>query len=121
VAIAVLIVCAIFGAILVGLSVLANARFQHEKILPLQWMISRSQPLSQTVVRTAPRVFVLGFIPSLAICVLVLIAVGAFTLTPRPGQEGMLLPSVLFIGSVFVAAHVLHLWLIERTLRRDRN
>jgi len=120
-AVIVVIVCAIFGILMVGLSVWANARFQHEETLPLQWLISRSQPLSKTVIRSGPRVFVLSFVPGLAICTLVLIAIGASTLTPRPGQEGMLLPSVLFIGGVFVAVYVLHLWLIEQTLRQGRG
>jgi hypothetical protein len=119
VTVAVLILSAIFGLIMVGLSIWANARFRQEPRLPMQWMISKSQPLSQTVIRSAPRVFVLSFTPFLAICVLSLVAVGAMTLTPRPGEEGMLLPSVLLIGSVFVAAHVFHLWLIERTLNRN--
>ena len=113
------IVCSIFGILMVWLSVRANARFQHEETLPLQWLISRSQPLSKTVIRSGPRVFVLGFVPGLAICTLVLIAIGASTLTPRPGQGGILLPSVLFIGGIFVAVYVLHLWLIEQTLQQD--
>lgn len=120
-AVIVVIACAIFGILMVGLSVRANARFQHEETLPLQWLISRSQPLSKTVIRSGPRVFVLSLVPGLAICTLVLIAIGASTLTPRPGQEGMLLPFVLFIGGVFVAVYVLHLWLIEQTLRQNRG
>jgi hypothetical protein len=111
------IACAIFGLMLMALSIRANARFRHEKILPLQWMISRSRPLSQTIVRSAPRLFVLSLTPVLGICVLALVGIGALTLTPRPGQEGLLLPALLFIGSLFVAAHAFHLWLIERTLR----
>ncbi|MBB4857746.1 hypothetical protein HNO88_001057 [Novosphingobium chloroacetimidivorans] len=85
----------------------------------MQWMIARSMPLSQTVTRSAPRVFALAFIPSLASFVLVLLAAAAMTLTPRPGQEGMLLPSALFLGGAFVAVHILYLWLVERTIRRN--
>jgi uncharacterized membrane protein len=66
-----------------------------------------------------PRIFALSLIPALAIGVLVLITIGAMTLTPRPGQEGVLLPAVIFIGCVFVAVHVLHLWLIKKTLHRN--
>lgn len=121
VTVAVVIIFAIFGLIMVGLSIRANTRFRHEPRLPMQWMISKSQPLSQTMIRSAPRVFVLSFTPFLAICVLSLIAVGAMTTTPRRGDEGVLLPSVLLIGGVFVAAHIFHLWLIERTLHRSGN
>jgi hypothetical protein len=41
--------------------------------------------------------------------------------TPRPGQEGVLLPAVMFIGTAFVAAHALQLWLIEKTLNRSSS
>jgi hypothetical protein len=116
VAVAVTIICVAFGLMLAGLSIRANARFRHEQTLPMQWLISKSSPLSQTVIRSAPRRFALSLTPVLGACVLVLMCVGAATLTPRPGQEGLLLPSVLFIGSTFVAVHVLHLWMIEKTL-----
>ncbi len=66
-----------------------------------------------------PPRFALSFTPFLATCVLGLFNIGAMTLTARPGQEGMLIPSLIFIGSGFVAAHVFHLWLIEKTLRRN--
>lgn len=118
-ALIVVVFCAIFGMFMVGLPVRANARFQSEETLPFQWLISRSHPLSKTVIRSGPRIFVLCFVPGFAICTMVLIAIGASALTPRPGQEGMLLPSVFFIGGVFVAVYVLHLWLIEQTLRQD--
>ena len=85
----------------------------------MQWMVSKSVPLSRTVTRSAPRVYALAFIPSLATFVLILLSVGSMTLTPRPGQESMLLPSTLFIGGVFVAGHILYLWLVERTIRSD--
>src|SRR3546814_13146988 len=85
---------------MIVLSVRANTRFRKEQKLPMQWMISRSQPLSSTVIRSAPRVIALGFVPFLGITVLSLFAIGATTLTPRPGQEGMLLPSLIFIGSI---------------------
>ncbi|VWX54813.1 hypothetical protein NOVOSPHI9U_70159 [Novosphingobium sp. 9U] len=82
----------------------------------MQWMMMRSAPLSKIVTRSAPRVFALAFIPSIAICVLVLVSVGAMTLTPKAGEEGMLLPSALMLGGVFVAAQIFYLWLVERTL-----
>lgn len=119
--VAVVIISAVFALILAGLSIRANARFRKEQRLPMQWMISRSAPLSETVIKSAPRVFALAFIPSLGICALVLLSVGAMTLTPRPGQEGLLLPSALMLGGLFVAAHVFYLWLVDRTLGGNGN
>jgi uncharacterized protein YggT (Ycf19 family) len=115
----VLIISAIFALVMIGLSIRANARYRQERKLPMQWMISRSEPLSKTVTWSAPRALALSFTPVLAICVLGLFNIGAMTLTPRPGQEGMLIPSLIFIGSGLVAAHIFHLWLIEKTLRRN--
>ena len=116
---AVLIVSAIFALVMIGLSIRANARFRQERKLPMQWRLSRSEPLSNLVNWSAPRVLALSFTPFLAICVLGLFNVTAMTLTPRPGQEGMLLPSLIVIGGAFVAAHVFHLWLIGRSLGRS--
>lgn len=120
-AVPVVIVCASFGMLMVGLSVWANARFQNEEALPLQSLISRSQPLAQTIIRSGPRAFVLSFVPGIAICTLVLVAIGASMLTPRPRQEGMPLSSMHFICGIFVAVYVLHLWLIEQSLRQNRG
>lgn len=116
---AVLIVAIIFGSAMIGLSMRANARFRHEKRLPMQWMISRSEPLSKTVIWSAPRVVALSFTPFLTICMLVLFTIGAMTLTPRPGQEWMVIPVLIFIGGGFVAAHAFHIWMIGKTLNRS--
>jgi len=115
---AVLIMSTLFALVMVGLSIRANARFRQEKRLPMQWMLSRSKPLSETVNWSAPRFLTLSFTPALAIGVLGLFNVGAMTLTPRPGQEWMLMPILIFIGSVFVAAHAFHIWMIGKTLNR---
>src|SRR3546814_18986574 len=72
---------------MIVLSVRANTRFRKEQKLPMQWMISRSQPLSSTVIRSAPRVLALGFVPFLGITVLSLFAIGATTLTQRERQR----------------------------------
>ncbi|TWC97600.1 MULTISPECIES: hypothetical protein [unclassified Sphingobium] len=116
---AVLIVSVIFALVMVGLSIRANARFRQETALPMQWRLSRSKPLARSVNWSAPRVLALSFTPLLAVCALGLFNVAAMTLTPRSGQEWMVIPILIFIGSVFVAAHVLHLWLIEKTLGRN--
>lgn len=57
-------VAVLFGAILIGLSFWANARFRGEERLPMQWS------LSGTVNWSAPRLVALGFGPVLAICFL---------------------------------------------------
>ena len=115
---AVLIVSAIFVLMMIGLSIRANARFRQEKTLPMQWWLSRSEPLSRSVNWSAPRVVALSFTTCLAIGVLALFNIAAVTLTPRPGQEWMAIPILIFMGSMFVAAHIFHLWLIEKTLSR---
>lgn len=111
------IFAAAIGLTMIVLSVRANSRFRQEEKLPMQWMLSRSRPLSSTVIWSAPRAFALSLVPALAILVLSLFAIGSFTLTPRPGQEGMMIPSLIFIGGIFLAVQILHLWLIAKTLR----
>jgi hypothetical protein len=117
--VAVLIVSTIFALAMIGLSIWADAHFRESERLPMQWRLSRSEPLSKLINWSAPRILALSFTPFLAICVLGLICVGAMTLTPRPGQEWMLLPALMFIGTTFVAAHALHIWLIDKTLKHD--
>src|SRR3546814_711103 len=116
----VIILAAAIGLTMIVLSVRANSRFRQEQKLPMQWMLSRSRPLSSTVIWSAPRIFALSLIPALAILVLVLFAIGSFTLTPRPGQEGMMIPSLIFIGGIFLAVQILHFRLFSKTLR-DRK
>lgn len=115
---AVLIVAIIFGSALIGLSMRANTRYRHEKRLPMQWSLSRSKPPSETIIWSAPRLLALSFTPFLAVCTLVLFSMGAMALTPRPGQEWLMIPALSFIGGVFVAAHAFHIWMIEKTLKR---
>lgn len=77
----------------------------------MQWSISGS------VNWTAPRIIALGFTPALAIGVLIFFVVGSMTMQPRPGQEEAV-TTLLGLGGCFIGAHVFHLWLIGRTLRR---
>lgn len=109
------IIAAAIASIMVGLSVRANSRFRGEERLPMQWSISGS------VNWTAPRVIALSFTPALAIGVLIFFVIGSMTMQPRPGQEGFVVPTLLGLGGCFIAAHAFHLWLIGRTLRRDRR
>ena len=66
----------------------------------------------------APRVGTLGFIPVLGAGLLGLVAFFALNVPPRAGQEGAVLPAMLLIGAAFIGVQLLHLRLIERTLRR---
>jgi hypothetical protein len=47
--------------------------------------------------------------------------VGLMTMQPRPGQEGEVVSTLVGLGGCFIAVHLLHLWLISRTLRRNRG
>ena len=113
---AVIILAAAFGLVMIALFVRANLRFRQERRLPMQWMLSRSRPLADTVIWSAPRIVALGLMPLLGIVVLTLFAIGAMTLTPRPGQEAMVIPSLLFMGGILVTVQILHPWLIGKTL-----
>ncbi|MEG8223991.1 hypothetical protein OSJ57_25880 [Sphingomonas sp. HH69] len=59
----VLIVSAIVALVMIGLSIRANVRFRQEKKLPMQWRLSRSEPLASSVNWSAPRVLALSFTP----------------------------------------------------------
>ena len=113
----IIILAAAIGLTMIVLSVRANSRVRQKHRLPMQWMLSRSRPLSSTVIWSAPRILALSLVPALAIVVLALFAIASITLTPRPGQEGMMVPSLIFIGGIFLAVQILHLWLIGKTLR----
>lgn len=108
-----LLIAVTFGIVLSGLSIRANARFRHEQRLPMQWSLSGSVNWS------APRLLALSFTPALAISALALFVAGATTLPPRPGQEGMVMPALLGLGSAFLAAHLFHIWLIGKTVHRN--
>ena len=92
-------------ALLAGMSILANARFRQEARLPMQWALDGS------VNWTAPRGLALAMTPTLASCILLAIVVMTLVLRPRPGQEGVEIPVVLFLSLVFLGAHGFHLWM----------
>lgn len=68
---------------------------------------------------TAPRVVALAFTPVLAAIVLSATAALTWFLRPRPGQEALAIPTLVFGALVFVGAHALHLRLIANSLRRN--
>lgn len=59
------------------------------------------------------------FHPALATGILMINAVLAMNLQPRPGHEGMVLPMFIGVGIVSVVIELLHFWFIEKTLHRD--
>jgi len=98
---------------LCGVAYRANARLQGEDRLPMQWL------LPDEVILSAPRPFALAFVPALAFMSFAGLAVLSFYTRPRPGQEGMVIPSMIAIGLLFLAVQRFHLWMIERTIRRS--
>lgn len=107
------IIALIAIGLLIRMSVRATAQFRDEVRLPMQWALNRS------VNWTAPRGLALALTPILAGCILTAIVIMTLTLPPRPGQEGMEIPVVIFGSVVFVAAHSFHLWMIKRTLEKN--
>ena len=77
----------------------------------MQWSLDGS------VNYAAPRAVALALTPVLATGSLAATVAMTHFLKPRPGQEGMELPVVLFMATVFVAAHGFHLWMISKTLK----
>ena len=100
-------------AALTAMSMNANRRYATQPRLPMQWGLDGS------VNWTARRQLALAFTPVLAAICLVTVAAAAAFIKPRPGQEDLVLP-VVILCAVFLGAHALHLWLIQRALRRQR-
>lgn len=65
---------------------------------------------------TAPRKIALAIIPAIATCILFATAAAPLVATPRPGQEGDVIPVVFIMAFMFTGIHALHLWLVDRTL-----
>jgi hypothetical protein len=102
----------IFFVWLCGVARRANARLQGEDRLPMQWL------LPDQVIWSAPRPIALALVPALALVSFAGLAVLSLYTQPRPGQEGMVIPSMIAIGLVFVGVQLFHLRMIERTVRR---
>jgi formate-dependent nitrite reductase membrane component NrfD len=105
----------LFGLTLFGLAFRANIYFRDEDSLPMQWWIDGQ------VTWSAPRAVALALIPISAIAVLAAYVYLALNVTPRPGQESLVLPILILLGVVFVAIQVLHIRLIQKTLSRTSD
>jgi hypothetical protein len=102
-------------AVLVWMSLVANARFKDQRQLPMQWSLTGS------VNWTAPRPLALAFTPVLAaLCLSATVALAIFV-PPRPGQEGLVIPTIVAVALAFIGAHAMHLWLTDRTLRSGKR
>ena len=108
----IVIVAVIVGMLLGVLAYRADMRFRNEDRLPMQWW------LNGEVTWSAPRRLALAFIPALAVAVLGILVLTSLTLQPRAGQESQMLPVFIGLGA-FVGVQLVHLWLIDRTLRRN--
>jgi hypothetical protein len=97
---------------LAGVALWANSRFRDEARLPMQWW------LTGEVTWSAPRPFALAFVPALGAATLAIFAMAAAKVQPRPGQEGLVVPAFVGLGTLFVAVQLLHLWLVEKALSR---
>jgi hypothetical protein len=106
----VLVIVLIAIGSLVTMSLRANARYRDQARLPMQWALNGS------VNWTAPRRIALSFTPVLATCVLTAVVVSTLVFEPRRGQEGTVIPAVLFMAIMFVGVHAFHLWLVRRTI-----
>jgi len=101
------LIAALTVFILGVMSMRANVRFKDMDRLPMQFSLSGS------VNWTAPRHMALAFTPALYS----VIAVATSALRPRPGQERLVVPTMLLVGLVFIGIHALHLWLIGKAVR----
>jgi hypothetical protein len=108
-------VALLFGIAFAGIALKANVHFRGEKRLPMQWWVTGE------VVWSAPRVFALAFIPAIAMCAFGAYVGTALNVPPSAEQEGMVLPSLLGLGVIFLGTQVFHLWMVEKTLRRNGN
>lgn len=103
----------LFGVALCWVALRANARFRNEVRLPMQWW------LDGQVTWTAPRRIALAFIPALSLPMLAGFGVLLNNVQPRPGQEGMVIPSFIAFGLISMGAQIFHLWMISRTVGRN--
>lgn len=106
------IVAVVFSFVLIGVAIWANARFVAENRLPMQWW------LNGEVTWSAPRPIALAFFPAISIVSLLGFALLLSNSPPRTGQEGMVVPGFIALGTIFLAAQLFHVWMVDRTLRR---
>ena len=103
-----------FGLIAIAIAIRANASLRNEDRLPMQWSIRGE------VNWTAPRLVGLCFIPVVSIGALIWFCFLS-RMPTRPGQEHLVIPVLLLVGTMFIAVQLLHLWLVFKTLHRNKK
>ncbi|NDV01983.1 DUF1648 domain-containing protein [Pseudoroseicyclus tamaricis] len=93
-------VCAAVILAMIAASFIANRRLPPADRLPMQWGVSGRPTWS------APRLAALSFMPALAVVTIAVIYVAS----------GGALPGGAVVIVAFLAAHLLHLWMIGRQL-----
>ena len=101
-----------FGLMVIAIAIRANVVLRQEDRVPMQWGITGE------VNWTAPRLIGLSVIPAISIVIIILFCLTNVWPT-RPGQEQLRLPVLLVSGVGLVAAQLLHLWLVFKTLNRS--
>ena len=109
-----MLIAVIFGLISSGVEIRANARFQQEDRLPMQWWVDGS------VTWSAPRQVALSFIPILATVTLCGLASLLSHTNPRPGQEHLAIPSLFVVALIFLGVQIFHLWMVGKTIGRNK-
>ncbi len=108
------IIALFFGLISIAIAIRANASLRQQDRVPMQWGINGE------VNWTAPRLIGLSITPAIAIGILILFCL-AIRYPTHPSQENLRIPALLVSGAGLVAAQILHLWLIFKTLHRSRK
>jgi hypothetical protein len=98
----------------IGIAIRANSSLQSEARLPMQWSVTGK------VNWTAPRTIGISFFPAVTIGALALIFLASLKPT-KPGQEELVIPILLAVGTTLIALQLLHLWLVSRNLRRHES
>lgn len=110
-----LIISTIFVSVICILAYRANIRFRSEARLPMQWGFTGAVNWS------APRRLALAFMPILSAGILGFFTFMSMNVAPRAGQENLVFPVLILMGTTLVAIQLFHFWLINRTIRRNVN
>ncbi|MDF0542851.1 hypothetical protein N5J77_22775 [Sphingobium yanoikuyae] len=107
-----LILTAVTILTLAAISYRANIRYGDEDRLPMQWSFKGEVNWS------APRRWALAFTPILAVICISPAAILLVTAPPSEGDAIIGIAVLSLMGACFIAAHLFHLWLIDRTVTR---
>jgi hypothetical protein len=106
-----LLVSSLYVALLAAISLCANKRLRNHDRLPMQWGANGRPTWS------APRQVALSFTPGL--CAATTLPLAALFGVIAPPDEAVAVLVPLWLGSAWLAGHLLHLWLIRRWIDRS--